>query len=419
MQFSATTAIRKIAAMRRRVRILQGGSSAGKTIGVMACLIDYACTSPSELISVVSETMPHLKKGAIRDFLNIMQAHGYYNDDNWNRTDYIYTFPNNTKIEFFSADSSDKVRGPRRDVLFVNEANNISYETYTQLSIRTNKMSYIDFNPVSEFWVHENIVNNPLLTEGKDYDFAILTYLDNEALPKAIVQEIESRKGNKYFWQVYGLGQIGETEGKIYTGWRALDEIPFEARLVRRFIDFGYTNDPTAIGSIYYYNGGYIINEECYQKGLSNKQIADLILNLEDSNVLVKADSAEPKSIDEIKSYGVNIQPALKGKDSIKHGIQRIQSERISLTTSSLNAWKEYRNYLWDTDKDGKPTGEPIAIWNHFLDGLRYGFEGLDDKVPQLAVFGGGDSITGYGGGLMTPAPINKGYQPRKSVRTF
>lgn len=414
MQFSATTAIKKIAAMRTRVRILQGGSSAGKTIGIIACLIDYAATHPGELISVVSETMPHLKKGAIRDFLNIMQAHGYYDDNAWNRTDYIYTFTNNTKIEFFSADSSDKVRGPRRDVLFMNEANNMSYETYTQLSIRTNKMIYIDFNPVAEFWVHTEVIPKVV------HDFAILTYLDNEALPAAIVQEIESRKGNKYFWQVYGLGEIGETEGKVYTGWRIIDEIPFEARLVRRFLDFGYTNDPTAIGSIYYYNGGYILHEECYQKGLSNKQIADILLSLDQPNVLVKADSAEPKSIDEIKGYGVNIQPAAKGKDSVVNGIQRVQDEKISITSESTNGIKEYRNYLWARDKDGKSLNVPIDLWNHFLDGMRYGFDGLNDRVPQVAVFDSTDTVTGYGAVATVAPQITRGYTSKKtSIRTF
>lgn len=415
MSFTATTAIRKIAAMRKRIRILQGGSSAGKTIGILTCLIDYACTHDGELISVVSETIPHLKKGAIRDFLNIMQAHGYYDDDAWNRTDYIYTFPNNTKIEFFSADSSDKVRGPRRDVLFMNEANNMSYETYTQLSIRTNKMIYIDFNPVSEFWVHTDVM--PTV----DHNFAILTYKDNEGLPAAIVQEIESRRHNKYFWKVYGLGEIGETEGKVYVGWRMIDEVPFEARLVRRFVDFGYTNDPTAIGSIYYYNGGYILHEEAYSKGLSNKQIADILLSLEEPMILVKADSAEPKSIDEIKSYGVNIKAALRGKDSIVNGIQHVQSEKISMTKESTNAWKEYRNYLWDKDRDGKQLNVPIELWNHFLDGLRYGFEGLNDRPQQVVTFGLGDTVTNYGAGITQSQEIVRGYQPSKrtNVRTF
>lgn len=413
--FQETTAVKKIVAMKKRLRILQGGSSAGKTIGILACLIDYGQSRDTILISVVSETLPHLKKGAIRDFLNIMQEHGYYKDEMWNRTDYIYTFHNGSKIEFFSADSADKVRGPRRDVLFMNEANNMSYETYTQLSIRTNKIIYIDFNPVSEFWVHSEII--PKLP----HDFEILTYLDNEALPPAIVQEIESRKDNKYFWQVYGLGEIGEALGKVYTGWRIIDELPFEARLVRRFLDFGYSNDPTVIGSIYYYNGGYILHEECYQKGLLNKQIADLILNLEEPNMLVKADSAEPKSIEELRQYGVNILPATKGKDSISYGINKVQSEKISITSSSINGIKEYRNYLWATDRDGNVIpNTPIGIWNHFLDGVRYGFDGLDDREPQLAVFTRGDSITQYGAHAEIMPAVHKGYQPKKATfRTF
>lgn len=371
MPFTATTAIKKIAKMRKRLRILQGGSSAGKTIGIMACLIQLMQTKDNWLISVVSESFPHLSRGAIRDFLNIMQENGYYEDEAWNRTTSTYIDPRTkSKIEFFSADTPGKVRGPRRHVLFLNEANNLSYETYTQLSIRTSDTIYIDYNPVAEFWAHEEIIN-----KGIDHDFAILTYKDNEALSSAIVQEIESRRGNKYFWSVYGEGKVGEIEGKIYKDWAMIDEIPHEARLTRYGLDFGYTNDPTAIVALYYYNGGYILDEITYQKGLSNKQIADILKNLDPA--LVMADSAEPKSVDEIKSYGVNILPVTKGRDSVNQGIQRVQEQRISMTSRSVNGWKEYRNYMWMKDKDGIVTNDPSPIWNHLLDAVRYGFDGL------------------------------------------
>lgn len=342
--------------MKSRLRIVQGSSSAGKTIALLLILIDIAQSS-KKLISVVSETMPHLKRGAIRDFLNIMQAHNYFKDANWNKTDYVYEFETGSKIEFFSADSQDKVRGPRRDILFINESNNISYETYTQLAIRTNDFIYLDFNPVSEFWVHTELI--PTMP----HDFDIITYLDNEALPDTVKQELEMRKGNKYFWTVYGLGQIGEIEEKIYKDWQFIDEMPHEARLVRYGLDFGYSNDPTALVAIYEYNGGYILDEVIYQKGLSNKQIADTIQN--QLQALVIADSAEPKSIDEIRSYGVNIIASDKGKDSVVNGIQYVQELRISVTKRSLNLIKEYRNYFWIKDKNGKVINEPNAGFNH------------------------------------------------------
>lgn len=369
--------------MDKRLRIIQGGSSAGKTIAVLLILIDRAQSNTGKVISVVSETVPHLKRGAIRDFLSIMEAQGYFKEESWNRTDYIYTFETGSRIEFFSADSPDKVRGPRRDVLFLNEANNVSLETYTQLAIRTNEDIYIDYNPVSEFWVHTDII------PSKEHDFIILTYLDNEALPNEIVKEIESRRENKSFWTVYGLGQLGEAQGRIYTGWATIDDIPHEARLERYGLDFGYTNDPSALVAVYSYNGGYILDEVTFQKGLSNKQIADIINNQE-QKALVVADSAEPKSIDEIRGYGVTIIGAEKGKDSIVHGIQYVQSQRISVTKRSLNILKEYRNFLWMSDKDGRIINTPEGGFDHTMDALRYAFTTLkpkeDDTQERLRV---------------------------------
>jgi len=217
-------------------------------------------------------------------------------------------------------------------------------------------------------------------------DFLILTYRDNEALDKNIVHAIESRKGNKNWWRVYGLGLLGEAEGRIYTGWKTVNSIPHEARLERYGLDFGYSNDPTAILAIYYYNGGYILDEITYQKGLSNRQIADILLNKDGG--LVIADSAEPKSIDEIASYGVSIIGSRKGKDSVLQGIQYVQEQRISVTKRSLNLLKEYRNYLWLTDKEGKIINEPSPIFNHLMDALRYGMESLrprddDTELPD------------------------------------
>lgn len=364
MQYKKTQAVDKILSLTKRVRIIQGGSSAGKTIALLLILIDRAQNEHGKLFSVVSETLPHLKKGAIRDFLNIMEGHGYYVDANWNRTDFIYTFETGTKIEFFSADSADKVRGPRRDVLFINEANNISYETYTQLAIRTNETIYLDYNPVAEFWVHDEVIPNI------EHDFIILTYKDNDGLPAAVVAELESRRNRPEWWRVYGEGLIGGQEGRIYPDWKTIDSVPDGARLERYGLDFGYTNDPTAIVAVYYYDQGYIIDEIAYLKGLANKQIADTLLSL--PRALVIADAAEPKSIDELKSYGLNVQPAVKGQGSLTQGIQLVQEQNVSVTKRSTNVLKESRNYLWKKDKDDKPTGQPVDIWNHAMDAIRY-----------------------------------------------
>jgi len=364
--------------LKKRIRAVGGGTGASKTISILLWLIDYAQHAQNRLISVVSESFPHLKRGAIRDFLNIMEQHKYFKPKRWNKTDYTYTFPSKSKIEFFSADQPGKVRGPRRDILFINEANNISYETFTQLEVRTNRIIWLDWNPVSEFWFYSEI------KDREDVDFITLTYLDNEGLSKNIVESIESRKGNKNWWKVYGLGQLGDFEGKVYVDWKIIDEVPHEARLERYGLDFGYSNDPTTIDAIYRYNNGFIIDEITHQKGLSNKQIADILNNL--PKALVIADCAEPKSINEISSYGVSVLPSLKGQGSVLKGIQFVQDQRISVTKRSVDVLKEYRNYLWQTDKEGKIINEPDVIWNHHMDGIRYAINSLQptDDVIDL-----------------------------------
>jgi phage terminase large subunit len=375
MSYLVTTATRKIHQLNKRIRVVQGGTSAGKTIGILEVLIDLAQRDKTPtLTSIVSESFPHLKRGAIKDFLDILETQRYFKPDRWNKTDYVYNFETGSKIEFFSADQPGKVRGPRRERLFLNEANNISKETFEQLEIRTKELIFIDYNPVAQFWVQDEILKRP------DVDFIILTYRDNEALSPEIVKTIELRKERKGWWQVYGEGQLGEVEGKIFTGWQIIDEIPHEARLERYGLDFGYTNDPSAIVAIYYYNGGYIWDEVLFAKGLSNKQLADTILN-QPKKAMVIADSAEPKSIDEIRLYGINIQPTTKGPGSVLQRIQMAQDQQISVTKNSVNIIKEYRNYLWEIDKDGRKLNEPEHTWSHSMDAGTYAMASL---VPMI-----------------------------------
>lgn len=323
--------------------------------------------------------MPHLRRGAMRDFKDIMQSHNYWVDDRWNKTDSIYTFETNSKMEFFSLDMPRKVRGPRRQRLFINEANNIPYETFDQLEIRTEDEIWLDWNPVGEFWWHETV------SKRDDAEPIILTYRDNEGLPESIIRSIESHKGNKNWWLVYGEGQIGEIEGRIYKDWQIIDDIPHEARLERYGLDFGYSIDPTVILAIYKYNGGIILDEVCYQTGMLNKMIADLLSNL--PRAMVVADSAEPKSIDEIRGYGINIIGSVKGQGSVSRGIDYVQSQRISITKRSVKTIKAYRNYLFRTDKDGKVINEPddtIHEWSNSMDAARYGIESFKPTQEEV-----------------------------------
>ena len=365
-----TTAQSKIAKLKKRLRIVQGGTSSSKTFTILPFLIQYALQTPNSEISIVSESIPHLKRGALKDFLKIMDWTGNLNHNNFNKSNLTYKFTNGSYIEFFSADQPDKLRGARRDILFINECNNVAFESYQQLAIRTKKFIYLDYNPTNEFWVHTELLNTEIA------DFVILTYKDNEALDEAIVTEIERAKEKaktssywENWWNVYGLGQIGSLDGVIFSNWKTIDTIPNDARLLGYGIDFGYTNDPTAIVEIYKWNEHRIVNEICYNKGLSNSQIAKYI----NTKLPCYCDSAEPKSIAELRMYGVNAHAVTKGSDSINFGIQIMQEESYLVTSKSLNLINELRKYAWDKDKKtGAKLNKPIDDYNHGIDSWRY-----------------------------------------------
>ena len=382
--FKRTTAINKLLKLTKRKRVVQGGTSAGKTFGILPILIDYATKNAKSEISVVSETIPHLRRGAIKDFLKIMDWTGRYIDTNWNRTLLTYTFANGSFIEFFSADQEAKLRGARRNILYVNEANNLSFEAYHQLSIRTSHHIWLDFNPTAEFWVHTEVLKE------EDSELIILNYKDNETLSESIIKDIESAKEKaktSAYWEnwykVYGLGELGAVQGTIFSNWSTIDTIPNDARLLGIGLDFGYSVDPTACIGIYKYNDSYILHELIYQKELSNKNIFELIRN---EPTMVICDSAEPKSIAELQSYGLKCMGALKGKDSILHGIQLIQQQSLLITKHSTNLIKELRGYVWATDRDNKPTGNPVEINNHLMDAMRYGFTHIIQQ-PGLGTY--------------------------------
>lgn len=388
--FQYTTAIKKLRKLTKRIRVVPGGSSGGKTYGIIPILIDTAARTPNLEISIVSETVPHLRKGALKDFLKIMKATGRYNDANYNRTLLTYTFSNGSYIEFFSVDQEDKVRGPRRDILYINEANNVSFETYHQLAIRTAQTIWLDFNPANEFWVHTELADDPRT------EWLTLTYKDNEALTQSIVEELEAALYKAFYnpnlepdklfepdniknfywsnwWKVYGLGLLGTLEGVIFTNWKQVDSIPREARLLGYGMDFGFTNDPTTLVGAYEYEGKIYWDEVIYQKGLTNNDIAKKLKDAGvDSHDLIVADSADPKTIYELSKYGFNIIAAEKGPDSIVFGIGLLQEEEFYVTKRSLNLINELRKYMWAKNKEGKTLNIPVDAFNHLIDGMRY-----------------------------------------------
>jgi phage terminase large subunit len=374
MSFKYTTAIKRIRRMTARKKVIQGGTSAGKTYAILAVLIHIAAKAKTE-ISVVSESIPHLRRGAMKDFVKVMQWTNRWRDEGWNKTLLTYTFANGSTIEFFSADQEAKLRGARRQVLYINEANNIEFEAYHQLAIRTSESIYIDFNPVSEFWAHTEVMHEP------DSELVVLTYKDNEALPSTIRDDIEAARDKAAtstywanWWKVYGLGEVGSLQGVVFDDWQQVDGIDFAGdHLIAIGLDWGYTNDPTAVVAVYKRGSAVLVHELMYSTGLTNQDIADQLRKLGiNRSWPIIADSAEPKSIEEVHRLGFNIHPATKGADSIRNSIDILKRQPLLVTRESTNLIKELRNYTWDTDRTGASLGVPIDRYNHAIDAIRY-----------------------------------------------
>jgi phage terminase large subunit len=371
-KFIYTSALRKIRQMKSRIKVIQGGTSASKTFSILAILIDKAIKIPNLEISVVSESIPHLRRGANKDFLKIMKETGRYIPHHYNKTLLRYEFSNGSYIEFFSADDESRLRGARRNILYLNESNNINYDAYLQLQIRTDGEIYLDYNPTSRFWVHTEVIGQP------DTELLILTYKDNEALSGEIVKQLEANRHKALtssYWdnwcRVYLDGEIGQVEGTIYTDFQVIDIIPEEARLLGYGLDFGFSTDPAALIALYKYNDDIIVDEVIYQTGLLNTDLSNLMKTY---GVLgeIYADSAEPKSIHELKRLGHKVRPVEKGRDSVNYGIQILQQKHMLVTRRSSNLLDEFSKYMWKKLKDGGYDTVPIDAFNHGCDALRY-----------------------------------------------
>ena len=388
MSFVYTTAIKKLRKLNKRIKVIPGGTSAGKTYGILPILIDRATKNAGLEISVVSETIPHLRRGAIKDFVKIMQSTGRWISEHWNKTHLVYTFSNGSYIEFFSADQEDKVRGPRRTHLYINECNNVTFDTYHQLSIRTSQEIWLDFNPTHEFWAHRELITSDKV------EWLTLTYKDNEGLPQSIVEQIEEARikadTSEYWanwWKVYGEGQLGSLQGVVFSNWTQVDSLPSNAKLLGYGMDFGYSNDPTTLVGIYEHDGKTYLDELIYRKGLSNSELSNIMKQFDiPRSVMIYADSADPKSIAELRTYGFTMMPAVKGKDSITYGIQVMQDEYFHVTKRSTNLINEFRQYTWMTDREGKTTNAPIDAFNHGLDAVRYFYQSRRKNTGQYRI---------------------------------
>ena len=366
----------------------RGGTRSTKTYSALQFLVFLAVALARKLvISVVSETLPHLKKGAIRDFEKILQDEGIISgalrdDPRWNATDHFFQFAQGTIIEFFSADSPGKVHGPSRDILFINEGQNIRWETANQLMIRTREFVIVDYNPTHEFWAHTELATDPR------FRTIVSTYEDNRFLTPAQIEDIERGKKNANWWRVYGLGLTGQLEGVIYQ-FEQIDRMPDPQGLIRiGGLDYGFTNSKTAGVDILadVRRKRLYLDEMFYGSGMHN---FDIIAALNAHGFPRKgprlyADCAEPKANSEIKLAGFNVWPSDKGKE-ITYQISFIQGWEIYVTKTSTNIIHEFRNYLWDTDRDGNRLNHPIKEFDHAMDAFRYGVFGqlADFRPPK------------------------------------
>ena len=349
-----------------KIVVQQGGTRSGKTFNIILWIIfSYCQRNEGKIITICRKTYPALRGTVMRDFLTILKDHEIYSEDDHSKTASEYRLNGNT-IEFISLDMPQKIRGRKRDLLFANEANELTFEDWQQLLFRTNEKVIIDFNPSEEFhWIYDHVLPR------KDVEFYQTTYKDNPFLGAEIKSEIERLKEiDENYWRVYGLGERGQAKSLVYT-FSTTKEIPKEAKLVSYGLDFGYSSDPTSLVRTYILDDNMYVDELLYRTGMTNQDIANemKVLGLDRSNEIF-ADSAEPKSIEEIYRMGWNVKPTIKG--SINIGIDIIRRYKLIATESSFNLIKELRNYKYIEDKNGLLTNRPVDNFNHALDALRY-----------------------------------------------
>ena len=373
-KMEVTTAFKKIAKVKGKIKIIQGAGGSSKTYSILQYLIFLATKSKRKLtISVCSESFPHLRRGAMKDFLDILMSGGLYEEKNHNKTNHSYTL-SGCVFEFFGVEDASKLRGARRDVLFLNEANNISHDAFTQLFMRTKSFAFLDYNPSHTTYIKEYI-------EDDKSNFVKLTYLDNEFLAQTTIdyylKAIEKAKKGIKYWEnyvkVFVWGEEGIVDGLIFENWEKADEVPKGAKYLGAGLDWGFAQDPTAIIKVYRYDGVIYLKESLYKKGLLNSQIAAHIQRDNEllSSIII-ADSSEPKTIADITTYRIPIKGVKKTNGSILSGIALMQEYDLRVVGENLQ--NEFSNYAYQKNKNGESLGVPIDKYNHGIDGVRYFF---------------------------------------------
>lgn len=351
----------------KRIIVEQGGTRSGKTYNILLWLIFYYTErNTAKTITICRKSFPSLRASVMRDFFDILRNHDLYREDHHNKSSHEYHL-NGNLVEFISLDQPQKIRGRKRNLLYINEANELFYEDWQQLIFRTDGRIILDYNPSESFhWIYDKVIPRD------DCDFYQTTYRDNPFLDEQIKQEIERLKEtDEDYWRIYGLGERGMSRATIFQF--GTSEIPQEAKLISYGLDFGYTNDPSALVAVYQHGDNLYLDELLYRTGMTNRDIHHHLQSLRlDRRDEIFADSAEPKSIDELHRFGWNVKPTAKGQDSINAGIDILKRHKLFATSRSNNLIKELQNYKWTEDKNGNLLNKPIDVMNHAIDASRY-----------------------------------------------
>ena len=351
---------------KKKIVVEQGGTRSGKTYNILIWIImSYCNTHKDKTVTICRKTFPAVRGTVMRDFFDILKGYDLYNEIYHSKSSNEYLL-NGNRIEFISLDEPQKIRGRKRDLLFINEANELNYEDWQQLIFRTSERIIIDYNPSDEFhWIYDQVLTRD------DVEFYQTTYKDNPFLSNIIKDEIERLKDiDENYWKVYGLGERGQSRSLIYN-FKVIKEVPLEAKRIAFGLDFGFSNDPTSLVETFIAGDNMYVKEHIYRTGMTNQDIANEFQRLGlDRRDEIFADSAEPKSIEEIHRMGWNVKPTWKG--AINAGIDMVRRYRLHVTEDSINTIKELRNYKYIEDKNGQLTNKPIDAYNHALDSLRY-----------------------------------------------
>ena len=352
----------------KKIVVEQGGTRSGKTYNILIYIIFYYCAANTKkTITICRKTFPSLRASVLRDFIEILRTYEMYYEEAHNKSSNEYKLYGNL-IEFISLDQPQKVRGRKRDLLFINEANELFWEDWQQLLFRTKEKIILDYNPSDEYhWIYDKVITRD------DCDFFKTTYLDNPFLEDAIKKEIERLKEtDEQYWQIYGLGIKGVTKSTIFR-YVEVNKVPDSAKFLSYGMDFGYTNDPTTLIGIWLDGINLYAQEYLYRTMMNTADINNFLNSLNIDREMIWADSAEGRLIDELRRMGWNIKPSIKGRDSVNAGIDLLKRYKIHITSESTNAIQEFRNYKWDEDRSGKIINKPIDNHNHLVDALRYG----------------------------------------------